>query len=107
MKRIALLIALVLIVAPAMYAASWTGWITDEHCGAKGNSADHASCAMKCHKDHNAALVFYNSADKKIYKIDNQDLAAKHIGHEVTVSGEATGDSNTVAGIEEAKAASK
>ena len=33
MKKIALLTILVLIVAPGLYAASWTGWIVDEHCG--------------------------------------------------------------------------
>lgn len=103
MKRIALVIALVLMVAPAMYAASWTGWITDEHCGAKGASADHKGCAMKCAKDHGAALVFYNNEDKKIYKLDKQDLAKEHIGHEVTVSGEAADGAIKVASIEEKK----
>jgi len=87
MKRTALLIALVLAVAPAMYAKSWTGWITDEHCGAKGASADHKGCAMKCSKEHGAALVFYNNDDKKIYKLSDQDKAKEHIGHEVVVSG--------------------
>ena len=107
MKRIALLVALVLMVAPAMYAASWTGWITDEHCGAKGASADHKGCALKCAKDHNAALVFYNNADKKIYKLDKQDEAKAHVGAEVVVTGEATGDSIKVSSIEESKPASK
>ena len=106
MKRTALLIALVLMVAPAMYAGSWTGWITDEHCGAKGNNADHKSCAMKCVKDHNAKLVFYNNGDQKIYKLDDQDLAMKHLGHEVTVSGDAAEGAIKVSGIEEAKPAS-
>ena len=62
---------------------------------------------MKCAKDHNAALLFYNNADKKIYKLDNQKLAADHIGHEVTVSGEAKDGAITVSSIEPAKAASK
>ena len=99
MKRTALLIALVLLVAPAMYAASWTGWITDEHCGAKGNNAGHKGCALKCAKEHGAALVFYNNADQKIYKLDKQDLAKEHVGHEVTVTGDAEGDSIKVSGI--------
>ena len=66
MKKLALVVALVLMVAPAMYAGSWTGWITDEHCGAKGNNADHKGCAMKCAKEHNAKLVFYNNADQML-----------------------------------------
>ena len=107
MKRIALVLVLILMVAPAMYAASWTGWITDEHCGAKGNNAEHKGCALKCAKDHGAKLVFYNNADQKIYQIDDQKLATEHVGHEVTVSGEATGDSIKVSGIEATKAASK
>jgi hypothetical protein len=107
MKRIALLIALVLMVAPAMYAASWTGWITDEHCGAKGNNAGHASCATKCAKEHNAALVFYNNEDKKIYKLSDQKAAMDHIGHEVTVSGEEKDGTITVSKIEAAKSDSK
>jgi hypothetical protein len=107
MKRIALVFALILVVAPAMYAASWTGWITDEHCAAKGNNADHKGCALKCAKEHNAKLVFYNNADQKIYKLDNQELALKNVGHEVTVSGDLAGDSIKVSGIEESKSASK
>ena len=81
---------------------SWTGWITDEHCGAKGAKADHKACALKCVAD-GAKLVFYNSEDKKIYQIDNQDLAKEHIGHEVKVKGEADGESIKVASIDMAK----
>jgi len=103
MKRIALVLALVLFAAPAMYAASWNGWITDEHCGAKGASADHKGCALKCSKDHGAALVFYNSEDQKIYKLDKQDLAKEHIGHEVTVDGTLADGTITVKSIAEKK----
>ena len=105
MKRTALLIALVLMVAPALYAGSWTGWITDEHCGAKGNNADHKGCALKCAKEHGAKLVFYNNGDQKIYQIDDQKQATEHVGHEVTVSGEASGDSIKVSKIEASKPA--
>ena len=107
MRKLALVVALVLMVAPARYAASWTGWIVDEHCGAKDANADKASCTKTCVKDHGAKLVFYNSADKQIYKLDNQELAMKHIGHEVTVSGEAADGAIKVSGIEESKPASK
>lgn len=107
MKRIALLVALLLMVSTAMYAGSWTGWITDDHCGAKGNKADHKACALKCVKEHNAKLVFYNNADQKIYKLDNQDLAMKNVGQEVTVSGDLNGDAIKVSGIEASKPASK
>ena len=102
MKKLALVMALVLLAAPALYAGSWTGWITDEHCAAKGNNAGHKGCALKC-AEGGAKLVFYNNEDKKIYKLDKQDLAKEHIGHEVTVSGEAADGAIKVASIEEKK----
>ncbi|HXO19090.1 MAG TPA: hypothetical protein VOA87_04100 [Thermoanaerobaculia bacterium] len=113
MKRVPVVIA-VLVFALALLplaqlradAGSWTGWITDESCGAKDANAAGKACVEKCMKKGDK-LVFYNGADKKIYKLDNQDLAAKHIGHEVTVSGDATGDSIKVTTIEKSKAPAK
>jgi|SRR5215212_767365 len=100
MKRTVTTIALVLVclAAPVLQAADWTGWITDAGCGAKGANADHKACALKC-AGKGAALVFYNNADQKIYHLDNQDEAKKHVGTEVVVSGEADGDSIKVASI--------
>ena len=72
----------------------------------KGTNAGHEACAEKCVKE-GSKLVFFNNADKKLYQIDNQDLAMNHMGHEVKVSGEATGDSIKVSGIEAAAAKSK
>ena len=106
MKRIALLTILVLIVAPGLYAASWTGWIVDEHCGAKDANAAKKGCTLKCAKD-GAALVLYNNADQKLYKLDKQDVAKEHVGAEVTVTGEAEGDSIKVASIEDSKPPAK
>jgi len=104
MKRTMTALALVLafLMAPALYAAEWTGWITDAGCGEKGANADHKACALKC-AGKGKALVFYNSADKKIYKLDNQDLAKQHVGAEVVVTGEADGDAIKVASIAEKK----
>jgi hypothetical protein len=82
---------------------TWTGWITDEHCAAKGANADHKKCAEDCVKK-GSKLVFYNNADKKIYKLDNQDLAKSNIGQEVKVTGEVDGTSIKVASIEPAGA---
>lgn len=99
------LLALTLALLPAAGLladmGSWTGWVTDENCGAKGANAEHKDCAAKCHKD-GAKLVFYNSGDQKVYKLDNQDLAAQHIGHEVKVSGELEGDAIKVKSIDKA-----
>jgi hypothetical protein len=82
---------------------TWTGWVTDEHCGAKGASADHKACAEKC-LAKGGKLVFYNSADKKIYSLDKQDVAKANIGQEVKVTGEVDGKSIKVDSIAPAAA---
>jgi len=68
---------------------SWTGWISDSHCGAKGMSADHKACAQTCVKTKGASWVFVNGADKKVLNIHNQDAvnADKDLGTEVKVTG--------------------
>jgi hypothetical protein len=93
----ALALALVLPAATAL-ADSWTGWISDDHCGAKGAKAGHEDCARKCVKG-GGQYVFVNSADQKVYSIDQQDLAGQHLGHEVKVSGTASGDKIAVESI--------
>ena len=108
MKRLTL-VALALLLTgalalPALAAGQggqWTGWITDEHCGAKGANAGHKDCGVKCYND-GSKLVFYNNADKKLYKIDKQEVAKEHLGHEVTINGTVTGDSIMVETIKQA-----
>lgn len=78
----------------AAKSGSWSGWITDSACGAKGASAEHASCATKCVKEQGAKYALYNAEDKKVYILDPQDKAAEHVGHQVTVKG--TADGNTI-----------
>lgn len=111
MKRtialLACLAVLSLVVAPLAAAAagtagSWNGWITDDKCGAKGANAAHKDCAAKC-LEKGGKLVLYNTADKKIYGLDKQDLAKANLGYEVTVTGTATGDSIAVTSIAAAK----
>lgn len=99
MKKALVVLALTALFLPALAAAdSWTGWITDDHCGAKGAKAEHASCAKKC-LDQGGKLVFYNNADQKLYSLDNQKLAEEHLGHEVVVTGTADGTSIKVESI--------
>jgi hypothetical protein len=76
----------------------WTGWITDDQCGAKGAKAEHKACAEKC-LGEGATLVLYNTADEKLYKLDNQELAKEHLGHEVIVKGSVEGTTIKVASI--------
>jgi hypothetical protein len=98
-KTLAAVLLLALLTPTLALAGEWNGWITDEQCAAKGAKAEHADCAKKCH-GNGAKLVFYNTGDEKIYTLDNQELAAKNIGHEVTVKGEAEGTAIKVASIE-------
>ena len=105
MKKIAVLLLSLLALAALASAGtkgSWTGWITDSGCGAKGAKAEHKSCAEKC-LGRGEKLVFYKSDDKKIYSLDNQDLAKSNLGQEVTVTGEADGTAIKVESIAPAK----
>jgi hypothetical protein len=103
---IALLTLLAVTALTPMAAAgakgTWTGWITDESCGAGGAKAEHKDCAKRC-AENGSKLVFYNTADKKIYALDKQDVAMQHIGHEVKVTGEADGKAIKVESIAAAK----
>ncbi len=76
----------------AKSGGSWHGWITDSECGAKGDNADHAACLKKCVAEKGAKYALYNTADKKVYIIDPQDLAAAHAAHHVVVKGTLEGD---------------
>jgi hypothetical protein len=104
MKKLAtrlLLPALLLSLASFAFAGdttegSWTGWVTDTGCGAKGASADHAACAAKCVKEKGAKYALYTTADKQVWVLSNQDEAAKMAGKEVTVKGKADKEKMTI-----------
>ena len=95
----ALIFAIVLGVASWSLAAntegSWTGWVTDTHCGEKGAKAEHAACAAKCVKE-GSKYALYNPADKSMWVLSNQDAAAKMAGKEVTVKGKADTEKKTI-----------
>jgi len=101
-RRMTLTLLIVVMAGLPLFAGEWTGWITDEHCGAKGAAEGHKSCALKCAKD-GAALVFYNPSDEKLYKLSDQDAAKEHIGHKVKVVGTLEGETITVESIAEEK----
>jgi hypothetical protein len=107
MKKALIALAAVALLVPVFavadhHASSWTGWVTDDHCAAKGAKAEHADCAKKC-LGGGAKLVFYNTADEKLYNLDNQKLAEEHLGHEVVVKGTVDGDTIKVESIEAKK----
>jgi hypothetical protein len=82
---------------------TWTGYISDSHCGAQGGSEKHAHCAANCVKENGASYVFVNDGDRKVFRVDNQDKVAAHIGQHVTVKGTVDGDTLKVASIDTAK----
>jgi hypothetical protein len=83
--------AFVGVLAPTLASAeekgTWTGWITDDSCGAKGAKAEHKACALKC-VNGGGKLVFYETGNHKIYKITDQEQAKRYLGSEVMVTGE-------------------
>ena len=81
---------------------SWTGWISDDMCGAK-NAEGSAECASKCVKEHGAKYVFVNESDKRVYTVDAQEKAAPHAGHHVIVKGTVDGSALKLTSIEMAK----
>lgn len=113
MKKVILAMALMVGVAATGSAApeTWTGKISDEHCGAKhkqmeGKKMSDRECTEVCVKD-GAKYVFV--AKDKVYQIaDQKDAAlATHAGHTVLLTGEMKGDTITVSKIEMPKPAEK
>jgi hypothetical protein len=103
-KRLLICSLALVLVAGISFASpkdgSWTGWVTDTMCGAKGAKADHAACANDCVKEHGAKYALYNPADKKVYTLDPQEGLAEHAGHFVKVTGSVEGDTIKVKAIE-------
>jgi hypothetical protein len=106
-KRLGILFVVVLVAAGLTLAAgekakdtAYVGWVTDDHCNAKGAKEGHADCATKCVKDHGAKYALVTPSDGKVYVLDPQDKAAEHAGHHVKVTGTVDGNTLKVAKIE-------
>src|SRR5262245_4445706 len=83
---------------------TWTGKISDAHCGAKKHSmSPDADCVTQCVK--NGEYVFVGDKDK-VYKIGNQKFVdlPKHAGHTVELTGTMKDDSITITKIAMPKA---
>ena len=107
-KTILRIAAVALLVGMASFAlaadGSWTGWVTDTACAAKGMTASHAECATKCVKEKGAKWALVTTSDKSVWVLSDQAAAAKMVGKEVTVKGtaDAANKTITVASIEPA-----
>jgi hypothetical protein len=96
-----LIVAVVVGLASFVFAGdttegSWTGWVTDTGCGAKGAKAEHAACAAKCVKEKGAKYALYTPDDKQVWVLSDQEGAGKLAGQEVTVKGKADKEKMTI-----------
>ncbi|MBZ5604002.1 MAG: hypothetical protein LAO79_17010 [Acidobacteriia bacterium] len=98
MKKLVGMLALASISA---FGAEITGFVADSSCGAKHADASDSSaaCAKRCiARGSDAVLV---TKDGKVYKIDSASQAKlkEMAGKTVTVSGDVSGDTVTVASV--------
>ena len=52
---------------------TWSGYVTETHCGAAGAKAEHADCAIKCVKEKGAKWAIYNPDDKQMFVLSGDD----------------------------------
>jgi hypothetical protein len=82
-----LVVALFFTAANAFDKGEWTGFITDDKCGVKGNNKAHAACAKDCVKK--GAKIVFVSGDK-VYALKDTKIAEGFVGEEVTITGSIT-----------------
>lgn len=85
----------------AVAADSWSGTVSDSHCGAKHAVASEAAEKCVAHCVENGAKYVLVS-EGKVYNVEPQDKFAGLAGKSVTVTGTLKEDSITVDSVEEA-----
>lgn len=80
-----------LFLSVAAFAESWSGTISDAHCGAKhaASSESDQKCVASCTK-RGEAPVFV--AGDKVIEIANPEAVKGHEGHKVTITGSMKGE---------------
>jgi hypothetical protein len=68
------------------------GWIVDSYCRAKNANPEGAQDTLECLKK--GAKLILIARDGTSYALENQELAAKHLGKEVHVFGMVDGERN-------------
>jgi len=108
MKKIVFVAFTLLVFGCLSWAAdkSYSGLVSDSHCGAKHTaaSADVASCVEKCIAT-GAKYVLVSHG--KVYQLDAQDKFKGMGGKQVKVTGILKGDTLTVSSVVEDAAHSK
>ena len=99
-KRITMVVLTLLAFGCLSWAANrtWTGTVSDEHCGAKHAkaSSDAESCVEKCVAG-GAKYVLVSHG--KVYQVDDQDKFKGLGGKSVKVTGSLSGETITVAEV--------
>jgi len=102
-KRLVLLMAVLLALSSMVWAggSSWTGTVSDSHCGAKHAEPGEksAGCVRSCVK---GGAKYVLVSEGKVYELDAQDKFAPFAGKSVKVTGELKGTAITVASVEAA-----
>ncbi len=104
MKKIVVACCLgLLLVCATAFAAEYTGYISDSHCGAKHMDGSQASidCVTSCVKT-GAAPVFVGM-DQKVYKVSDPAKVMAFLGKKVEVTGTMKGETVTVQRVAAAK----
>lgn len=97
MKKYLVMLSLLFVtIAYAGDKGTWTGYISDAHCGAKEDLSTHAACAQKCVKGGEAPVFVVGD---KVYAISNPKEVAKFIGDKVKITGTITDNSISIAKI--------
>jgi hypothetical protein len=104
MKKRWIVFATVLLAVGLAFAAgqegTWTGVITDTHCGYKANHT--AACVNTCVMDKGAKYALANPENGKLYILQPQEKAASLANEKVKVTGTLEGDTIQVKTIEKA-----
>jgi hypothetical protein len=102
MKKYFLSLFMMFIVALsyATEKGTWTGIISDDHCGVKSANEGHAECAKKCIADGKATVIVVGD---KMYKISDPKKVEAFIGQKVTIKGDLKDDVLEVAKVSKAK----
>jgi len=79
---------------------TWTGVITDTHCGYKASHT--AACVNVCVTDKGAKYALANPENGKLYILQPQEKAASLANEKVKVTGTLDGDTIQVKTIEKA-----
>ena len=81
-------------VAPA---AEFKGYVIDEKCSTVASMKGDVDCATKCIKGGSPAVLLTDAG--KVYKIADQAKVVAMAGKQVTITGQAKGDTLTVDSI--------